>query len=66
MRRARLGLAGVFGLRQAKIAHRRAVAGKSYAVAVEYSVFELPPDLEFVFDAGVAPLDGIKTGRRVP
>ena len=64
--RARLGLARVFGLWQAKIAHGRAVARKSHGVAVEYSVFELPPNLKFVFDAGVTPLDGIKTGCRVP
>ena len=64
--RARLRLARVFGLWQAKIAHGRAVARESHGVAVEYSVFELPPNLKFVFDAGVTPLDGIKTGCRVP
>jgi hypothetical protein len=49
--------ARVFVFRQAEIAHTRGIAGEGHAVAIERCVFELAPDVELFFNAGVAPLE---------
>lgn len=48
--------ARVFGFRQAVVTHRGVVAGEGHAVVAELGIFKLPPNVEFFFDAGSAPL----------
>lgn len=60
------GFPRVFVFRQAKVSHRAVIAREGDAVAFEFGIFELAPQVQLVLDTRLAFLLGAKSGRRQP